>query len=59
MLIVDNHILPSGKYIYVEVLTRYFVMRLTVHLCTRRGLSPKLAHWCMTIENSACVDPIR
>ena len=33
---VDSHIFPYGKYIYVDVLDRYFVMCLTVHSCTRR-----------------------
>ena len=35
---VVNRLFMSGKSTYLDVLARYFVIRLTARLCTRRGL---------------------
>ena len=53
---VVNRLFPSGKSTYVDVLMRYFKIRLEVRLCTRRGLLQKRAHWCTDIDTFCHVD---
>ena len=56
---MNNRQFPSGESTYVDVLARYFVIRMTARLCTRRVLLKNCVHWCMAIDISGCVDPWR
>ena len=55
---VDNLKFTSGKSTYLDVLARYFAMRLMERSCTRRGLLQNYAHWCTAIDIYGRVDPL-
>ena len=56
---VDDSLFPSDKPIYVDVITRYYVIRLTARSYTRCRSLQNLAHWCMDIDISSRADPCR
>ena len=56
MLHVYICLFPPGKSAYVDMLARYFSMRLAAHSCTRHGFLQKHAHWCMANDIYGRVD---
>ena len=49
---VDKWRVTSDKYMYVNVISKYFSISLAAHLCINGGLLQNHAHWCTAIKSS-------
>ena len=56
---VDKLWVTSDKYMYADVISKYFLIRLAAHPCINRVLLINHAHWFTEIETSGHINPWR